>query len=150
MKLVENIPLDTQAIADLISDKDDLNLVWPLAKYPFDHAQWAEALSPRAGHTPFLLYEAHDRIGHAAIKKTEVPGIYSVNYLYILPRMRSRGLGKKMVAGLEAYAISHLPAKKLTLMVRSYNPGAFRCYTACGFQEDSCEGTLIRMSKSLV
>ena len=39
MNLVANIPLDTNVIADMISDQDDLYLVWPQARYPFDHAQ---------------------------------------------------------------------------------------------------------------
>lgn len=50
MKLVENIPLNTKIIADLISDPNDLYLVWPKAKYPFDHEQWKKVLDPEIGH----------------------------------------------------------------------------------------------------
>lgn len=52
MELVENIPLDTHVVADLIIDPDDLHLVWPMAEYPFDHDQWREALDPEAGNRP--------------------------------------------------------------------------------------------------
>ena len=58
MRLVENIPLDTQVIASLISDREDLHLVWPKAKWPFDHDQWREVLDPDAGNelpVPFTL-----------------------------------------------------------------------------------------------
>jgi RimJ/RimL family protein N-acetyltransferase len=149
MRLVENIPLDTNVIADLISDCDDLHLVWPKARWPFDHLQWQKVLDPRAGNKPFLVYQDHKLIGHAAICRTEKPGVYSLNYLYLLPQMRSRGLGEKMVGLLEQYAKEKLSARKLVLVTRTYNPRARKCYSKCGFKEYSREVTLIKMSKVL-
>lgn len=149
MKLVENIPLDTQVIASLINDCDDLHLVWPVARWPFDHVQWQKVLDPEAGNKPFLVYQGKELIGHAAICRTEEPGVYSLNYLYLLPQLRSRGLGQEMVGLLEQYAKKELSAKKLLLVTRSYNPRARKCYSKCGFQEYSREVTLIRMAKVL-
>jgi len=149
MRLVENIPLDTNIIADLITDRDDLHLVWPKAKWPFDHVQWQKVLDPETGNKPFLVYEGSKLIGHAALCRTEEPGVYSLNYLYLTPQMRSRGLGKKMVGLLEQYAKEELSAKKLVLVTRTYNPRARKCYSKCGFREYSREVTLIRMSKVL-
>ena len=149
MRLVENIPLDTNIIADLIGDSDDLHLVWPKAKWPFDHGQWQKVLDPRTGNKSFLVYQGDKLIGHAAICRVEEPGIYSLNYLYLLPQMRSRGLGVKMVGLLEQYAREELAAKKLLLVTRTYNPRARKCYSKCGFREYSREVTLIRMFKVL-
>ena len=149
MRLVENIPLDTNIIAYLISDRDDLHLVWPKARWPFDQVQWQKVLDPRAGNKPFLVYLGDKLIGHAAICQTEEPGVYSLNYLYLLPQMRSRGLGVKMVGLLEQYAREELVAKKLLLVTRTYNPGARKCYAKCGFREYSRAVTLIRMFKVL-
>ncbi|MGD8433068.1 MAG: GNAT family N-acetyltransferase [Syntrophobacterales bacterium] len=149
MRLVENIPLDTQVIAGLMSDRQDLHLVWPLAKWPFDHDQWREVLDPDAGNKPFLVYEGKQLIGHAALRKTEESGVYTVSYLYLLPELRSKGLGETMIGLLEQYAREKLSARKLILVARTYNPMALRCYSKCGFQEDSREETLIRMSKVL-
>jgi len=149
VRLVENIPLDTSIIADLIADPDDLHLVWPSARWPFDHDQWREVLDPDAGNKPFLFYEGEQLIGHAALRRTEQQGVYSLNYLYLTPQMRSRGLGEKMVGLLEQYAREELSAKKLVLVTRTYNPRARKCYSKCGFREDSREVTLIRMSKVL-
>ena len=149
MRLVENIPLDTSIIADLIADPDDLHLVWPSARWPFDHLQWQQVLDPARGHKPFLVYQGIDLIGHAALRRTEQPGVYTVSYLYLLPQLRSQGLGETMIAFLEQYAIEKLSANKLILVARTYNPMALRCYTKCGFQEYSREDTLIRMSKIL-
>jgi hypothetical protein len=75
--LVENIPLDTQVIASLMSDREDLHLVWPKAKWPFDHDQWREVLDPDAGNKPFLVFEGEQLIGHAALRKTEESDVYS-------------------------------------------------------------------------
>lgn len=149
MRLVENIPLDTQVIASLISDREDLHLVWPKAKWPFDHDQWREVLDPAAGNKPFLVYEGTQLIGHAALRKTEESDVYAVSFLYLLPRLRSHGLGENIIGLLEQYATEKLSAKKLILVTRTYNPMALRCYTKCAFKEYSRDETLIRMSKVL-
>ena len=149
MRLVENIPLDTQVIASLISDREDLHLVWPVAKWPFDHDQWREVLDPAAANKPFLVYEGKQLIGHAALRTTEESDVYTVSYLYVLPRLRSQGLGETLIGLLEQYATENLSARKLLLVARTYNPMALRCYTKCGFQEYTREKTLIKMSKIL-
>jgi RimJ/RimL family protein N-acetyltransferase len=149
MRLVENVPLDTGTVADLLRDRDDLHLVWPLANYPFDHDQWKKVLDPEEGNVPFLVYQGALLIGHAALRRTEEPEVYALSFLYLIPELRSRGLGKEMVNLLANYASERLSAKKLTLKVRTYNPRALGCYLRCGFQEESREGTLIRMSKPL-
>ncbi|MCG6916104.1 MAG: GNAT family N-acetyltransferase [Deltaproteobacteria bacterium] len=149
MRLVENIPLDTGVIAHLITDYADLHLVWPSARWPFDHLQWEKVLNPASGNKSFLVYEGSVLIGHAALCRTEQPEVYSLNYLYLTPQMRSRGLGEKMVGLLEQYAREQLSAKKLVLVTRTYNPRARKCYSKCGFREYSREATLIRMSKVL-
>jgi RimJ/RimL family protein N-acetyltransferase len=149
MRLVENDPLDTNIIAGLITDRDDLHLVWPQAKWPFDHGQWQKVLGPKTGNKAFLVYQGNELIGHAAICRTGEPGVYSLNFLYLLPRKRSRGLGEKMVGLLEQYAREELSARRLVLITRTYNPGARKCYSKCGFREYSREVTLIRMSKVL-
>lgn len=149
MELVKNIPLNTNIIADLISDPNDLYLVWPKASYPFDHKQWEEALDPEAGHVSFLIYNDNKLIGQAALRKTEHNDTYSVSFLYIKPELRSKGLGEEMISHLEQYARNYLNAKKLSLVVRSYNPRAQKCYIKCGFIEEGREDTLIKMIKIL-
>jgi RimJ/RimL family protein N-acetyltransferase len=149
MILVENIPLDTEVIKRLISDPEDLYLVWPKAKYPFDHEQWRQALDPEAGNVPFLVYDGEDLIGQASLVKTIEEQVYILGCLYLVPQCRSQGLGEVMTNLLEQYAREHLNAKKLILVVRSYNPRALRCYVKCGFIEMSREDTLIKMEKIL-
>lgn len=149
IRLVENIPLDTKIIADLIKDPDDLYLVWPLARYPFDHAQWIEVLNPAKGNVPLLIYAADELIGHAALCRTEQPHVYTLSFLFLLPKFRDKGLGQVLVGLIEEYAGTRLSAEKLILVVRDYNPRALHCYLKRGFQEVGRDGTLIKMSKEL-
>lgn len=149
MKIFENTPLDTKAIADLITTKGNLHLVWPLAKFPFDHNQWEKVLDPAEGNKSFLFYADNRCIGHAALRTTDNTGVYAVSFLYLIPAERSKGLGQKIVGMLEQYAHKNLSASRLVLVVRTYNPKAIECYLKSGFREESREGTLIRMSKVL-
>ena len=149
MELKPNAPFDTSAIARLIDCPDDMHLVWPKARWPFDHEQWHQALDPTKGHLSFLVTEGGAAIGHAALRTTIRPGIYSVSYLYLRPRWRSRGKGRIVVALLERYAHQKLHVRQLDLVVRDYNPRALKCYEKCGFRRTGQEGSLIRMSKSL-
>lgn len=98
MQLVKNSSLDSSKIASLISTKDDLFLVWPIAKWPFDHRQWAEVLDPGKGNVSFIIREGSKSIGHAALLNKGVPDTYSVSFLYLLPDDRSQGVGRSMIA----------------------------------------------------
>ena len=146
---VENAPLDTEGIAALIRDPADLRLVWPKALWPFDHGQWRETLAPEEGHRSFFFSVDGETVGHGAIRRLERPGACSINYLFLAKGWRGQGHGEEMVRSLEAYAGGRLGAGELTLVVRSYNQGAMRCYAKCGFETDFVEGTLIRMAKKL-
>jgi RimJ/RimL family protein N-acetyltransferase len=147
MELVENSPLDTGKIASLISNKDDLFLVWPIAKWPFDHQQWAEALDPGKGNVSFIICERGKPVGHAALLNKGAPDTYTISFLYLLPDYRSQGMGRCVVAALEDYALRTFGAKRLLLVVRDYNPRALKCYLHSGFKETGREGTLITMEK---
>lgn len=149
MELVENIPLDTDKIASLILTKDDLFLVWPVARWPFDHQQWAEVLDSGKGNLSFIIREGAHSIGHAALLNKGVPNVNTIAFLYLLPDYRSQGLGRLMITELEDYAKKTLDAKRLRLVVRDYNPRALKCYRHCGFMEIGRDGTLITMEKYL-
>lgn len=149
MELRANNPLDTQAIARLIDNADDMHLVWPKARWPFDPSQWRRALDPASGHHPFLLYEQRRIIGHAALRATRSKSIYTVNYLYLQSRYRSQGRGRTVMTMLEKYAGERLAAQQLNLVVRTYNSRAMACYHKCGFKAAFREGSLIHMTKFL-
>ncbi|MEJ2154291.1 MAG: GNAT family N-acetyltransferase [Desulfobacteraceae bacterium] len=147
MELRPNCPLDTHAIARLMVERDEMYLIWPKARWPFDHGQWRRALDPSKGHHAFLVMEGEEIIGHAALRATGHPGTYKVSCLYLKIRWRNQGKGQALVALLEAFAEKELCARRLELVVRDYNPRALSCYRKCGFRITGQEGTLVRMQK---
>jgi RimJ/RimL family protein N-acetyltransferase len=149
MKLVENHPLDTAVLEKMFSDPEDLNLVWPVAHWPFDHGQWQQVLDPEKGAISFLVFEGETLIGHAALDRAENPATRMVRFLYIAPEHRSKGAGQRMIALLEEYARERLGAKRLELKVRSFNGRALRCYEKCGFAEFFREDTRVLMGKDI-
>jgi len=149
LELKVNNPLDTRILAAMFGKREDLHLVWPYAHHPFDHNQWQEVLDPAKGNWSFLVHWDGILAGHAALRVSDTPGTCHVSFLYLKTEFRSRGIGRRMVEGIEAFARDRLNARQLTLVVRSYNPPAQRCYLNCGFKPYAQEGTLIRMEKDL-
>jgi ribosomal protein S18 acetylase RimI-like enzyme len=81
--------------------------------------------------------------------KTKDEREYGIGLLYIIPELRSKGLGEQLIQLLESYAKENLKANKLSLVVRIYNPRAQKCYIKCGFKEVGREDTLISMVKEI-
>ena len=147
MRLVENRPLDLDTLAELLGDRDDLSLVWPAARYPFDANQWREALDSAEGHISFWVAEGDATIGHAALRATRTPGCYAVSYLYLRRNLRGQGRGRRLLGLLEGYARDQLRAHTLSLVVGGDNHQGVRCYGGYGFRPMAKEGSLISMSK---
>lgn len=139
LSLVPNAPLDLQTLESLLSDRDELFLVWPDARFPFDPEQWRGTLS-RAGNRSYFVALGGEMIGHAALLQTDEPQTLAVSYLYIRAEHRGRGFGGELMALLEAEG-RKLGARTLRLRVRSYNPRASHVYEASGFSVSHQEGT---------
>jgi RimJ/RimL family protein N-acetyltransferase len=149
MVIIENDPLNTEFLERMIKDPDDLSLVWPMAHTPFDHDQWKEVLNPGKGAISFLGYEGESLVGHAALDRAEDPQTRVVRFLYIIPELRSQGLGQKLMSLLEDYAREKLAARRLILRVRSFNDRAIGCYAKSGYSEFFREGSLVMMEKEI-
>src|SRR6476469_9695071 len=124
LSLVANHPLDLITLGRLLSDKDELFLVWPDARFPFDAEQWRERLSARPGNRSYFVADDGEIIGHAALQHTDEPDVLAVSYLYIRPDRRGRGFGRELIALLEAEARTSPNVPALELRVRTYNPRA--------------------------
>src|SRR5438309_926537 len=119
LTLKPNCPLDLLAVAAMLSSKDDLSLVWPDARFPFDPEQWRAALTARDGSRSYFLALEERTIGHGALLGTEEEGVLALSYLYILPDQRGRGFGYQLMTLLEAEAIKTGRASALRLRVRT-------------------------------
>src|SRR5262245_4074686 len=140
LSLVLNDPLDLLMLECLLSDRDELFLVWPDARFPFDWAQWRDMLLSRIGNRSYFVVFDGEIIGHAALLQTDEPQTLAVSYLYIRAERRGRGFGRELMALLEAEA-RKLGARALRLRVRSYNPRASHVYESSGFAMSDQEGT---------
>ena len=149
LRLVPNKPLDLMTLGSLLSDRGELFLVWPEAKFPFDREQWHSRLLSRPGNRSYFVTRNGEIIGHAALLETDEPQVLAVSYLFIRPDQRGRGFGKELVALLEAEARKTPGAQALRLRVRTYNPRAIHVYEASGFVTSDQDGTLVVMEKLL-
>jgi [ribosomal protein S18]-alanine N-acetyltransferase len=150
LRLVANDPLDLTILGQLLSDKDELFLVWPDARFPFDPEQWRERLLSRPGNRSYFVAEDGEIIGHAALQHTEEPNVPAVSYLFIRPDRRDRGLGRALIALLEAEARKTAEVRALKLRVRTYNQRALHIYETSGFVRSEQDGTLVVMRKELL
>jgi ribosomal-protein-alanine N-acetyltransferase len=148
LSLVPNNPINLPTLGILLSDRDELFLVWPEARFPFDREQWREKLLSRPGNRSYFVAVDGERIGHAALLETEEPQMLAVSYLFIRPDQRGRGFGRELMALLEVEA-KKLGAQTLRLRVRTYNPRASHVYESSGFVTSDQDGTLLTMRKTL-
>jgi [ribosomal protein S18]-alanine N-acetyltransferase len=149
LSLVPNRPLDFATLGQLLSDKDELFLVWPEARFPFDAEQWRERLLARPGSRSYFVAFDGEIIGHAALQETDEPQAPAMSYLFIRSDRRGRGFGRELIALLEAEARKSPGVQALKLRVRTYNPRAMHLYEAAGFAKAEQDGTLVVMRKSL-
>ena len=148
MQLVPNTPPDLDRLGALLSDKDDLLLVWPEARFPFDREQWRERLSSHPANRSYFVARDDETIGHVALLETEEARTLAVSFVFVKPQHRGRGLGVDLMALVEREAMT-LGARALRLRVRTYNPRARRVYEAAGFVQSAQTDTLVIMRKQL-
>jgi ribosomal-protein-alanine N-acetyltransferase len=149
LSLAANHPPDLETLGRLLSDCDELFLVWPDARFPFDPEQWRERLSSQPTNRSYFVVHDAEIIGHAALLATEEPHVLAMSYLFIRPDRRGRGLGSALIRLLEDEARKTPNVQALRLRVRTYNPRAMHLYEASGFAKAEQDGTLVIMRKSL-
>jgi RimJ/RimL family protein N-acetyltransferase len=148
VELVLNNPPDLDSLGALLSDKGDLLLVWPEARFPFDREQWRERLSSHPKNQSYFVARDGETIGHVALLETEEERTLAVSFVFVKPQHRGRGLGLELMALVEREAMT-LGARALRLRVRTYNPRARRVYEAVGFVQSEQTDTLVIMRKLL-
>jgi [ribosomal protein S18]-alanine N-acetyltransferase len=149
ISLVVNHPLDLDTLGRLLSDRDELFLVWPDARFPFEVQQWRERLLSHADNRSYFVVHDGGIIGHAALLATDEPHVLAMSYLFIRPDLRGRGLGRELIRILEDEARKIAGVQVLRLRVRTYNPRAVHLYEAAGFARTEQDGTLLIMRKAL-
>lgn len=106
------------------------------ARYPEEGANFFR-LDPEEvsqGRGAFLVaYANSDPIGCGAVRQNE-PGVFEIKRMYVDPRCRGRGVGRKIVDALEAHA-RRLGAQRIVLETGPRQPDAIALYHHAGFSE---------------
>ena len=91
------------------------------------------------GRGTFLVARDDSRaVGCGAIRLLDARTA-EIKRMYVEPDQRGKGIGRAVLAGLEA-AASQLGARRLVLETGSYSPDALALYRGAGFRQIDCWG----------
>lgn len=139
---IEEADLETSSVrADLIRLVEAFAVVSKVTLRPGHAKALDELLQTHPTVFLFLARESGGRaVGYALCQKTisSFEGAPSVNLhdIYLDEAVRGQGIGRAMIASLEAKARS-MGCRKITLEIDRENTGAQRLYTALGFADGS-------------
>ena len=105
-------------------------------RYPEEGANFfrLDADEVAEGRGAFLVAYIDDKpVGCGAVRRTE-PGVAEIKRMYVAPRARGRGVGKRIVVELEAEA-RQLGVRRLVLETGPRQPEAIAIYERAGFVE---------------
>lgn len=143
-----NEPFDLAPLAALLVDENDLALVNPNAKCPFDPLEWREKWLGELDDASYYLVDSQGReVGFFALRVGIGPEVRHLTYAYVAPEARG-GAGGQLAAEVEAAARS-LGALSITLKVELDNAPALNAYLSAGFEELGRSGGLATMRLDL-
>ncbi|NNU81199.1 GNAT family N-acetyltransferase [Halovulum dunhuangense] len=143
-----NLPFDPAPLARLLRSEDDVALVNPNAKRPFDPLEWQEKWLGDPDDTAFYLHDETGReVGFFALRVGIGPEVRHLTYVFVEEAARG-GAGEQLVAMAEEAARS-LGALSITLKVELDNPRAHALYLSAGYEELSRRGGVATMRRDL-
>ena len=95
----------------------------------------------------WALFSGRTPIGCVAYREKE-PGVGELKRLYLVPEFRGRGLSKRLIQSVEAFARSK-DDRTLLLETRSTLEPAFSLYQAAGYAVTFRQGLSVQMEKQL-
>ncbi len=106
------------------------------ARYPEEGANHfhLEAREVSEGQGAFFIaYLHHEPVGCGAVRRIE-PDVAEIKRMYVVPRVRGRGVGGRILNALEAEA-RRLGVRRLVLETGPRQPEAIALYARSGFTE---------------
>ncbi|MGX1309497.1 ribosomal-protein-alanine N-acetyltransferase [Amorphus suaedae] len=129
-----NAPSDLAPLARLLTEEDDLALVNPSAKFPFDPLEWREKWLNEPDDESFYLIDGDGReVGFFALRVGIGPEVRHLVYVFIEEAARG-GAGRQLTEMAEA-AARDLGALSITLKAETDNEAAMRLYDGAGYEE---------------
>ncbi len=147
LDLTTNASLNLEPLRQLFgASKEQLFLVAPNAKFPFDEEEWRGYFRENPKNLSLLFHSEGKLIAHSALLEKADGNIW-VCFVFVAEDFRGRGLAIEIMAKTEEMAKRTFGHRPLALAVRDYNPHAIRCYEARGFREVKRNGSQIIMVK---
>ena len=129
-----NAPFDLSPLARLLADADDLALVNPNAKAPFDPLEWQEKWLNEPDDASFYVVDASGReVGFFALRVGIGPEVRHLVYVFV--EEEARGGAGKQLAEMAEDAARDLGALSVTLKAETDNEAAMRLYEGAGYEE---------------
>ncbi|EPX80435.1 GNAT family N-acetyltransferase [Salipiger mucosus] len=148
LTLRRNDTRDLAPLGRLLADPDDLALVNPSAKHPFDAAEWSEKWLNELDDESFFIVDPEGReVGFFALRVGVGPEVRHLTYVFVEEEMRG-GTGHQMAGWIER-AARDLGALTITLKCETDNEPALRVYQAAGYEELSRKGGMATMRLDL-
>ena len=139
---------DLEPLGRMLTSEDDLALVNPGARRPFDIGEWHRIwLNEPDDESFYLLDEAGHEVGFFALRVGAGPEMRHLAYVFVAERARG-GAGHVLAEEAEA-AARDLGAVTVTLKVELDNPPALNLYRAQGYEELSRRGGMATMMRDL-
>jgi ribosomal-protein-alanine N-acetyltransferase len=139
---------DLSPLARLLADADDLTLVNPHARHPFDEDEWRLKWLQEADDASFYLADDTGReVGFFALRVGIGPEVRHLTYVFVEEAMRG-GTGEEL-ARLAEEAARDLGALSITLKVELDNAPALNLYQKAGYEELSRRGGMATMRRDL-
>lgn len=148
LDLRPNAPFDLAPLSVMLTDPDDLTLINPNAKHPFDPLEWQEKWLAEPDDASFYITDGAGRdVGFFALRVGVGPEVRHLTYVYLEPEARG-GAGARM-AELVEQAARGLGALTVTLKCELDNLPALNAYRAAGYEELSQRGGMATMRLDL-
>lgn len=146
LTLERHAPLDLVRLGALFEREDELRMLAPTCRWPFDKWEWTEWLCA-SGVTAYFVMLKGQTVGHFGFR-TFVPDRRHLSWLYLAPAARG-GRGRELL-GLAERAARAYGVNCMTLNVLKVNARARYVYEACGYVEIEHSPDKIFMRKDLI
>ncbi|MDQ0317448.1 GNAT family N-acetyltransferase [Amorphus orientalis] len=148
LRVRRNQPFDLAPLARLLVEEEDIALINPNAKYPFDPLEWQEKWLNEPDDASFYLVDENDReVGFFALRVGIGPEVRHLVYVFVEPESRG-GAGVRLTEIAEE-AARELGALSITLKAETDNEAAMRLYDGAGYEELSRRQGMATMRKDL-
>ena len=144
----KNAPFELITLGEMLTDPNDLALVNPNAKHPFDPLEWQEKWLGDLDDESFYLLDAQGHeVGFFALRVGIGPEVRHLTYVFVDEAMRG-GAGAE-VARLTETAARGLGALSITLKVELDNAPARNLYLSAGYEELGARNGMATMRRDL-